>query len=748
MRGELARAAGRRRARRRPSWPRVDGPARAAAETKLDAAGRRGRAAPRPRWPTPRPPSGRSAERSARPRPPAPRPRRRLAEAEDAARAPPTPSGTRWTARAEALGLALDEARARAGAERLAARRRRVGTLLDLVEIDAGLGGRRSRRPPARRSPRSWSTASTAGRRALAALHGRATPSRRGARPRRSPAVAARVARRSASRSAPTSGPADRRRARCSTRSSAARSSSTAAGPAAVDAALAHPDAVVVTRDGDRFGPAGWRVGVAGHRRHRRRARGGRERADAAAAAAAATPRRASHGARSLLDEARQAEAALARQLDEHDGRLTAATDGARSGSRPTGATPPPRSRRSAATPPSSAERLGRDAGPGRRARARAARSSRPRRPTLAERARAMAAAREPTSRSGPAAVGALRADLEVRTGRRSTSAASSCARRLTEVEERLSRRSPSAARPPRPAGVELDRQADRRRPASPRSSTDRLADGRGRARRPARAAPPAVRGGPRPSPPGSTASAAAGRRRAALERARERPARAELDEAEIKLRLETAVEALRRDLDVEPDAAMARRAPELAEGVTPAARVRELERELRLMGPINPLALEEYEALQERHEFLEAQLDDVKASRRDLAKVIRAIDDEIVDVFAAAFADVAQNFEQLFETLFPGGTGRLRLTEPDDLLDTGIEVEAKPSGKNVQQALAAVRRRALAHRAGLPVRRVPQPAVALLRDGRGRGRPRRREPAPLPRPRRTSSARRRSSSS
>ena len=130
----------------------------------------------------------------------------------------------------------------------------------------------------------------------------------------------------------------------------------------------------------------------------------------------------------------------------------------------------------------------------------------------------------------------------------------------------------------------------------------------------------------------------------------------------------------------------MAAPAPELPEQTTPVARVRELERELRMMGPINPLALEEYEALQERHGFLEGQLEDVKASRRELAKVIKAVDGEIVSVFAAAFADVASNFAQLFETLFPGGAGRLRLTEPDNLLDTGIELEAKPSGKNVKK--------------------------------------------------------------
>jgi chromosome segregation protein len=113
---------------------------------------------------------------------------------------------------------------------------------------------------------------------------------------------------------------------------------------------------------------------------------------------------------------------------------------------------------------------------------------------------------------------------------------------------------------------------------------------------------------------------------------------------------------------------------------------VRELERELRMLGPVNPLALEEFTALQERHAFLDSQLDDVKSSRRELGKVIRAVDAEIIQLFAAAYADVADNFAKLFETLFPGGTGRLRLTDPDDPLNTGIEVEARPHGKNVRK--------------------------------------------------------------
>ncbi|MEK9938577.1 MAG: AAA family ATPase, partial [Ilumatobacter sp.] len=170
------------------------------------------------------------------------------------------------------------------------------------------------------------------------------------------------------------------------------------------------------------------------------------------------------------------------------------------------------------------------------------------------------------------------------------------------------------------------------------------------------------------------------------LEASRERAHRADLDEAEARLRLETAVETLRRDLDVEPEAAEEAPLPELPEGATAAGRVRELERELRLLGPINPLALEEFNELNQRHQFLEEQLEDVRSTRRDLNRVIAAIDGEIQTVFAAAFADVSTNFTQLFASLFPGGSGALRLTAPDDLLSTGIEVEAKPGGKNVKK--------------------------------------------------------------
>jgi chromosome segregation protein len=91
---------------------------------------------------------------------------------------------------------------------------------------------------------------------------------------------------------------------------------------------------------------------------------------------------------------------------------------------------------------------------------------------------------------------------------------------------------------------------------------------------------------------------------------------------------------------------------------------------------------LSEYEGLLERHEFLQGQLEDVKNTRRELTRVIKAVDAEIVTVFDAAYRDVAVNFEALFSTLFPGGSGRLVLTDPENLLDTGIEIEARPSGK------------------------------------------------------------------
>ncbi len=166
----------------------------------------------------------------------------------------------------------------------------------------------------------------------------------------------------------------------------------------------------------------------------------------------------------------------------------------------------------------------------------------------------------------------------------------------------------------------------------------------------------------------------------------REQVQRQELERAELRVRLETALETIRHDLDVEVADALAAECPELPPGTPPAARVRELERELRLLGPINPLALEELAGLEERDRFLGEQLEDVRNTRRELGRVIRAVDQEIVSVFTDAFADVADHFEQLFSTLFPGGSGRLAMIDPEDPLSTGIEIEARPAGRNVRR--------------------------------------------------------------
>jgi chromosome segregation protein len=109
-------------------------------------------------------------------------------------------------------------------------------------------------------------------------------------------------------------------------------------------------------------------------------------------------------------------------------------------------------------------------------------------------------------------------------------------------------------------------------------------------------------------------------------------------------------------------------------------------ERDLALLGKVNPLALEEFAALEERYKFLSTQLEDLKSTRRDLLTVVGEVDDKILEVFTEAFHDVAREFVTVFAALFPGGEGRLLLTEPDDMLTTGIEVEARPPGKKVKR--------------------------------------------------------------
>ena len=114
--------------------------------------------------------------------------------------------------------------------------------------------------------------------------------------------------------------------------------------------------------------------------------------------------------------------------------------------------------------------------------------------------------------------------------------------------------------------------------------------------------------------------------------------------------------------------------------------RLRAAERALALLGRVNPLALEEYAALEERLRFLSDQLEDLKATRRDLLTVVREVDQRVEEAFTAAFHDTAREFADVFGRLFPGGEGRLVLTEPDDMLASGIEVEARPAGKKIKR--------------------------------------------------------------
>ncbi|SDI85741.1 condensin subunit Smc [Actinokineospora alba] len=118
----------------------------------------------------------------------------------------------------------------------------------------------------------------------------------------------------------------------------------------------------------------------------------------------------------------------------------------------------------------------------------------------------------------------------------------------------------------------------------------------------------------------------------------------------------------------------------------TQARRAKRAERDLALLGKVNPLALEEFAALEERYKFLSTQLEDLKDTRRDLLTVIKDVDEKILEVFTSAYADVAREFEIVFNVLFPGGEGRMILTDPDDMLTTGVDVEARPPGKKVKR--------------------------------------------------------------
>ncbi|WP_217141758.1 chromosome segregation protein SMC [Streptomyces sp. AC627_RSS907] len=114
--------------------------------------------------------------------------------------------------------------------------------------------------------------------------------------------------------------------------------------------------------------------------------------------------------------------------------------------------------------------------------------------------------------------------------------------------------------------------------------------------------------------------------------------------------------------------------------------RLKAAERAYQQLGKVNPLALEEFAALEERHQFLSEQLEDLRKTRADLLQVVKEVDERVEQVFTEAFRDTAREFEGVFSRLFPGGEGRLVLTDPDNMLTTGVDVEARPPGKKVKR--------------------------------------------------------------
>ncbi|MDO5668903.1 MAG: chromosome segregation protein SMC [Corynebacterium sp.] len=154
--------------------------------------------------------------------------------------------------------------------------------------------------------------------------------------------------------------------------------------------------------------------------------------------------------------------------------------------------------------------------------------------------------------------------------------------------------------------------------------------------------------------------------------------AQVRIDEAEAKIVEQLGLSTTDLMADYTPDDDFDRAAEE--------KRLAQAEKDLRALGKVNPLALEEFKALEERYEFLSTQLDDVIQARKDLSGVIDEVDARILQLFTDAWVDVEAQFPQVFQTLFPGGEGRLILTDPDDMLTTGIEVEARPPGKKVKR--------------------------------------------------------------
>ena len=161
---------------------------------------------------------------------------------------------------------------------------------------------------------------------------------------------------------------------------------------------------------------------------------------------------------------------------------------------------------------------------------------------------------------------------------------------------------------------------------------------------------------------------------------------RHEIEQAELVVKVSNVHEVVRRDLGVEPHEMGPAPLIDLPVGVVLESRVAELEARITSLGPINPLALEELASLEDRYKELDAQVSDVRHARRELLEVLRELDEEIMQTFTRAFADVNEHFSALIARLFPGGQGRLNMSEPDDPLNTGVEIEVRPMGRNIRR--------------------------------------------------------------
>ena len=181
---------------------------------------------------------------------------------------------------------------------------------------------------------------------------------------------------------------------------------------------------------------------------------------------------------------------------------------------------------------------------------------------------------------------------------------------------------------------------------------------------------------------------------------------------------------------------------PEGEEAPEPAAFVREeqvkrlrsAERSLSMLGRVNPLALEEFSAMEERHKFLTEQLEDLKRTRKDLLDIVREVDARVEQVFTEAYADVSKAFDDTFSRLFPGGEGRLVLTDPARHARHGRRGRGPTARQEGQAALPALRWREVPGGGGVPGGPLQGPAVALLHPRRGRGSTRRHQPRPAAR--------------